>query len=485
MFLYGQIVNSSRKPLRMFALALSVCLISMRCGNEPDKERKTPAVPGLDLPEILKKGTLTVLAENSSTSYFIYRGKKMGFEYEMLREFANEIGVELEIVTITDLNQANSMLNSGEGDIIACNYTVTRERGKDIDFSVPFLRTNQVLVQRKPEGWEKMSQEEISAHLLNDPTELARKKVNVWEGSSYYQRLVNLQQEMGDTIYIQPEQGDLSSEDLIENVADGLIDYTVVEKNVAQINSQFLDNIDIHLDMSVRQKIAFGLRKTSPLLRARINQWLTKFTQKASFKYLRHKYFDLPDIASKTRDSYSSLKGGQLSLFDAYFKKSATRHNWDWRILAAVAYQESKFNPRARGLGGAYGLMQFMPETGPKYKVYPSSTPDVQIEGGMRYLVAIYNLWGDVPNHEERVKFTLASYNSGTSHVKDAQRLADKYDLDPHRWEGNVEVMMKNLSKRQYYRDPVVQSGATRGAHTAKYVQTVYGRFLSYKSMYP
>lgn len=484
MFHPGSSLTLMRKLFKTGALAYLICMVATGCGEADKSEIKTPAVPGLDLPAILKKGKLTVLAENSSTSYFIYRGKKMGFEYEMLKEFANEIGVDLEIVTISNLDDANGMLNRGEGDLIACNYTVTNERNKVIDFSIPFLRTNQVLVQRKPDGWEKMSSEEIKSKLLNDPTELAGKKVNVWDKSSYYQRLINLQQEIGDTIFIQGEPGDFSSEDLIENVSEGLIDYTVVEKNVAQINSQFLDNIDIHLDLSVKQKIAFGLRKTSPLLRARVNQWLTKFTQKASFKYLKHKYFDLPDIASRTQDELSSLKGGQLSHYDAHFKKAAGKHNWDWRILAAVAYQESKFNPSARGLGGAYGMMQFMPETGPKYKVYPSSPVEVQIEGGMRLLLTTYNLWKDIPNHEERLKFTLASYNAGTSHVKDAQRLAEKHDLNPKVWDGNVEIMMKNLSKKEYYRDPVVQSGATRGAHTAKYVKTVYNRFLSYKSMF-
>lgn len=472
------------KILKFIILIGFISLVTLSCKESPKPVKIIPAVNGLDLPEILKKGKLTVLAENSSASYFIYRGKKMGFEYELLKEFANEIGVDLEIIIIEDLDAANKMLNNGEGDLIACNYTVTNERAKEIDFSMPYMRTSQVLVQRKPDNWEKMTAAEINAKLLNDPTDLAGKTINVWDKSTYYQRLLNLQQEIGDTIYIQSETGEVSSEDLIENVSEGLIDYTVVEQNVAQINSQFLDNIDIHLEVSVKQKIAFGLRKTSPLLKARVNQWLAKFTQKASFKYLKHKYFDLPDMASRIQDATSSLKGGQLSAYDHFFKKSAAKHKWDWRILASVAYQESRFNPNANGLGGAYGMMQFMPETGPKYKVYPSSPPEVQIEGGMRLLVSNYNLWSDIPDHEERLKFTLASYNAGASHVKDAQRLAEKYDLDPKRWDDNVEVMMKNLSKREFYRDPVVQSGATRGAHTAKYVKSVYNRFLSYKSMF-
>ena len=485
MFLLNLNCKKIRNQFIECILLLLICTIAASCGTDSIPEKNVPAgIEGLDLPAILKKGKLTILAENSSTSYFIYRGKKMGFEYEILKEFANEIGVDLEILTIANLDDANEMLNNGEGDLIACNYTVTNERSKVIDFSVPFLRTNQVLVQRKPDNWEKMDREELRSHLRNDPTELAGKKVNVWAKSTYYQRLMNLQQEIGDTIYIEDETGDVSSEDLIESVSEGLIDYTVAEKNVALINSQFLDNIDIHVDLSVKQKIAFGLRKTSPLLKARINEWLTKFTQKAAFKYLKHKYFDLPDIASRTQDPLSSLKGGQLSHFDEHFKRSAKKYDMDWRILAAVSYQESKFNPNARGLGGAYGLMQFMPETGPKYRVYPSSPPEVQIEGGMKYFHKMYQMWSEIPNKEDRLKFTLASYNAGFSHVKDAQRLAEKHDMDDKKWDNHVEIMMKNLSKREYYRDPVVQNGATRGAHTAKYVKSVYGRFESYKSMF-
>lgn len=484
MFLSGINLKINRKVLIIGVLFLLIVVYYIGCERNNRNQDKTAAVPGIDLPAILKKGKLTILAENSSTSYFIYRGKKMGFEYEILKEFATEIGVDLEIVTITNLDDVNAMLNRGEGDVVACNYTVTNERSKIIDFTVPFLRTNQVLIQRKPDNWETMSANQINSKLLTDPTQLAGKTVNVWGKSTYYQRLVNLQQEIGDTIIIHKETGDFTSEDLIENVSEGIIDYTVVEKNVAQINSHFLDNIDIDLELSVKQKIAFGIRKTSPLLRARINQWLKKFTQKASFKYLKHKYFDLTEIANNVQDPLSSLKGGQLSFFDNYFKQSAAKYNWDWRILASVSYQESKFNPSARGLGGAYGMMQFMPDTGPRFGVYPSSTPQVQIEGGMKLLFTTYKLWNDIPNHDERIKFTLASYNAGTSHVKDAQKLAEKYGMNPKKWDNSVEVMMKNLSKKEYYRDPVVTAGATRGAHTAKYVKTVYARFLSYKSMF-
>jgi membrane-bound lytic murein transglycosylase F len=466
-------------------LLLVIFAVNYSCEGEAKRHKPVdPAIEGMDLPAILKKGKLTVLAENSSTSYFIYRGKKMGFEYEILKEFANELGVDLEIITISNLDDIQAMLNSGEGDLLACNYTITNERKKDVDFSIPFLMTNQVLVQRKPDGWESMSPAQIREKLINDPTKLARQKVHVWDQSSYFQRLIHLEEEIGDTIFIQSETGDVSSEDLIEKVSDGTIDYTVVEKNVAQVNSRFFDNLDIQLELSVKQKIGFALRKTSPLLKARLNQWLTKFTQKVAFKYMKHKYFELSQITKNTQSEFSSLGGGQISKYDALFQKEAQKYDWDWKLIAALAYQESKFNPDAVSFGGAYSMMQFMPEVGPKYGVYPGSPPEIQIAGGVKKLHADFRSWPDIPDKTQRQKFALASYNAGKGHIKDAQRLAEKHGLDPKVWDDNVEEMVKNLSKREFYRDEVVQNGSMRGAHTHKYVRSIFSRFETYKTMF-
>lgn len=472
--------------IRLFSLVLILVIFIyfFTCSSKKSKENNSEAVQGIDLPEILKRGKLTVLAENSSTSYFIYRGNKMGFEYELLKEFAQEIGVELEVKTVTNLDEINAELNEGEGDIIACNYTITKERQNEIDFSIPFLRTSQVLIQRKPDGWENMSDEDIKKQLLVDPIQLANKKIYVWKESSYYQRLLHLQEEIGDSILIQGETGEVSGEDLIEQVSEGTIDYTVVEKNIAQVNRRFFENIDIDLEISVRQKIGFALRKTSPLLKARLNQWLTNFMKKAAYKYMKHKYFELAQITTKSQDAFSSLKSGQLSRFDAIFKKEAKKYNWDWQLIASIAYQESKFNPDITGFGGAYGMMQFMPGVGPKFGVYPNSPPDVQIAGGTKKLHKDFQSWPEIKNNTQRIKFALASYNAGLGHIKDAQRLAEKHGLNPTIWDDNVETMVKNLSHKEYYRDEVVENGAMRGAHNQKYVNTVFNRYLSYKSMY-
>ncbi|HLP54315.1 MAG TPA: transporter substrate-binding domain-containing protein [Fluviicola sp.] len=467
-----------------FSLVLAgVFLLQTSCGSDDEDARKRPlATTDNDLPGILKKGKLRVLAENSSTSYFIYKGKRMGFEYELLREFAEDLGVELEVITVNDLNEITTRLNNDEGDLIACNYAVTRDRQDVINFSRPFYQTNQVLIQRKQDTTKETSDEAWKKYHVSDPLQLANKKVDVWKNSSYYDRLINLQDEIGATIHIRPTQGNQSVEELIEMVSDGTIDYTVAERNIAQINEKFYDNLDVSLAISFKQNIAFGLRKDAPLLKKRLDAWLTKFMKKEAFRFIKRKYFD-PYKQPAGTTTYATAKGG-LSPFDNIMKAEAAKYGFDWRLLAAIIYHESKFNPNARAFGGAYGMMQFMPGTGPKFGVYPSSSPEVQIRGGMKYIHKIDQMWKDIADPMERNKFILASYNAGAGHIKDAQKLAAKRGLNPKVWEDNVEKMVMNLGKREYYSDPVVSSGALRGNITYKYVRGIMARYASYKSVF-
>ena len=288
------------------------------CSSDKNQDDKPQEVSESvkDYQRIIESGSLVVLAENSSTSYFVYRGEKMGFEYEILREFAKEIGLELEVKTVANLDNLIPMLDNKEGDIISCNYTVTRERTKEIDFSVPYIQTPQVLIQKKPEGWRKMDTEDIDRALIREPIDLARKHVNVWEHSSYYQRLIHLQEEIGDSIYIDPVNGLIGSEELIEQVSQGIIDYTVVEENIARVNSRFYDNIDIATAISVKQNIAFGLRKSSTLLKAKLDKWMEGFMESKKYKYIYRKYYEIGVNGMAPDDKFSSVGKGKVSPYD-------------------------------------------------------------------------------------------------------------------------------------------------------------------------
>jgi membrane-bound lytic murein transglycosylase F len=476
---------TKRAKILLFLLGIFLCYVGYSKKTIFQKE-KIPEAYYIenDLPQILQKGKLTILAENSSTSFFIYRGKKMGFEYEILKEFANELGVDLEIKIIKNLDELDQKLADGEGDLIACNYTITKERCKRISFSLPYIRSNQVLIQRKPDGWEKMKEKEVKSKLINDPVQLINKKVNVWRNSSYYQRLTHLEEEIGDKIDIVNEDGQTAVEELIEMVSDGIIDYTVTEHNIAKVNAAFYNNIDYHLSLSVKQKIAFGLRKSSPLLKIKLDNWLEAFMRKPVFKYIKHKYFDVSHYLINSKIEKSNLKNGQLSPYDNLFKEACLKHNWEWTLLAAQCYQESKFNPNAISFGGAYSMMQFMPETGPYYGVYPDSPVEIQIIGGLKKMKKDFSKWKEIPDSTQRMKFALASYNAGGGHIQDAVRLAIKHGKNPLIWDDNVEEMVLLLSKKEYYRDPLVKCGAMRGKITVHYVKEIMARHTLWKTLY-
>ena len=480
MFSYKYTIN----PIIIGTLFLSLFSCIMEKSTELGGNPKVDSLV-LDLPEIVKKQKLTILVENSSTTYFMYRGKKMGFEYELLNLFAQDLGVQLEVKIVNNLDSLIPKLNRGEGDLIACNYTITRERSKIISFSEPFIETHQVLVQRKPKGWEDMEEETWRKEILSSPSELANKKVHVWKNSSYFQRLIHLQEEIGDSILIEAEEGNVGGEEMIEMVAEGIIDYTITENNVARVNERFFTDLDVGLQLSVEQNMAFGLRKSSHLLKAKLNQWLTKFKKTNKYRYIHHKYFDLPHITRNAFEDFSSLNGKNISPFDDAFINAGEITGVDWRLVASVAYQESKFNRGLVSFGGAYGIMQFMPSTGPTYGVYPDSPIKVQLLGGAKKIKADLEHWKKVKDPIQRLKFSLASYNAGRGHVKDAQNLARKYKLDPWIWDDNVGEMLLNLSKQKYFQDEVVRHGFMRGTNTFRYVELVLERYNQWKSIYP
>lgn len=448
----------------------------------------TQPVP-FGLQEILERKKLIAITENSSTSYFIYKGQPLGFEYELLELFAKHLGVELEIVLAEDLDKVIDLLNSGKGDIIAANYTITARRQGLIAFTNPIMLTRQVLVQRLPEKHQRMNYDEIRKNLVRDPIELTGKEVYVRKNSAFYSRLKHLSEEIGAHIQIVEADGSLETEELIEMVANGEIDYTIADENVARLNKSFYPNIDISVPVSFNQKIAWGLRNNAPNLLDTLNSWLDSIQKANDFHSIYLKYFKArSDHALRVQSEFSSLKGGGISEYDALVKVAAKSIDWDWRMLSAVIYQESKFDPNAKSWTGASGLMQMIPETAAKYGVDSTSIfdPAANITAGTKYLGWLSNFWLDkVEDPEQRQKFVLASYNVGLGHIIDARALAEKLNYDSKVWDENVENCLLLKSKPKYYNDPVVKMGYCRGEEPYRYVKNVITRFEHLKRLIP
>ncbi len=437
----------------------------------------------IDLPEIQKRGTIIAITGYNAYSYFIYKGQPMGYEYELLQRLAKALNVKLEIKVVRSIDEMIEMLNSGKGDIIAYNLTVTKERQKRINFALHHTTTRQVLVQRKPKNWRKMKLHQITATLLHSPIDLIGKKITVVKGSSHITRLKHLSEEIGSDLNIVEADDTLTSRDLVEMVADGKIDYTVEDENIAKLYQLQHPNIDISMPLSLPQRIAWGVRKTSPLLLKAINKWLTEMKKKTEYYVIYKKYFESrKSFKQRLQSEYFSLTGGHISAYDNLIKKAAKKIGWDWRLLASLIYQESQFHPHKTSWAGAKGLMQLMPATGKEFGAKNLLNPEQSIEAGSNYLKWLSDFWAaSIPDSTERIKFVIASYNIGHRHVSDARKLAKKYGANPNIWFNNVEKFLLKKSDPKFYNDPVVKYGYAIGKETVKYVREIFDRYEHYK----
>jgi membrane-bound lytic murein transglycosylase F len=457
--------------MKKVLFAFMIFFLFFACQHTVEKPAKSPVKEIDDLEAILKKDTLTVLTENGAISFYEYKDKYLGFEYEILDSFARHIGVHLKIVEIANPDDYVLYLNERRGDIIACNKPIHMEDKKIHAFSIPYNHSFEVLVQRSSED-----------SVIRDISKLKNKDLYIRKKSSFVKRILHLEDEIGQSINVKSVEGYPVTEDLIEMVSRGEIDYTISMENTARIEQACHPNIDISTLLSVRQNIAFGLRKSDVDLKEKLDYFLDEFLESEGYELLQNKYFDYMKETNFFIDELDSVTNIniELSKYDELFKASALKRNWDWRFLASIAYQESRYDPDARGFGGAYGMMQFMPNTGPSFDVYPDSPPAVQIDAGMRYIDQLYNQWSQIDSKEQRLKFTLASYNAGKGHIDDAVRLAEKFGYNPLVWDENVELMIKNLSIPEHYRNAPVKYGAYRGP-AKDYVKSIYSRYMAWK----
>jgi membrane-bound lytic murein transglycosylase F len=438
-----------------------------------------------DLDKIKKRGKLKILTENNSICYFIYKGSPMGFDYELLNEFAKHLGVEIEVHVAKDLNAMFKQLARGEIDIIAANISVTKDRKDKIGFSKTLLKTHQILVQRKYD----LSNNDQALEIIDDVNQLSGKKIHIRKNSAQYSRLKNLNKEIDGEIEIIEVAGDIDNEKLISMVSTGEIDYTIVNDNLAKVNQVFYNNLDISLPISSTQNIAWAVRKNAPQLKNELNNWLDKKLKSNSFAAIETRYFKVgPANRERRKSEYFSNNGIRISEFDDLLKKHSETINWDWKLLAAMIYQESKFNHDAVSVKGAAGIMQIMPETAMALGIDTLQeyvTVEESLRAGVKYIKKMDKYWSEfIEDDKERIKFILASYNVGLGHVKDAQRLALKNGKSDIIWNDNVAYYLLKKSESEFYNDPVVKHGYCRGSEPLRYVNQILSRYRDYVNVF-
>ncbi len=470
---------------RSYIQFLLIAILFAGCFSAHENSFQEDPIVSIDLDEIKKRGYLTAIVDNNSVSYFIYKGRPMGYEYELLQQLAEYLKVDLKIKLTTSIEEAIDQLNTGQGDVLAFPLTITKERTNYVSFTNTHFNTYQVLVQKKPANWRMQPPMLVEKKMLRNPADLIGKEVYVKKGSAFKERLENLSHEVGGDILIIEDSVSGETEALIRKVATGEIKYTVTDQMIAMVNQLYYPNIDINTVVSLPQQIAWAVRKNSPQLLAASNDWLIKVKNNSVFQVIYNKYFNSPRFSLNAVSSdFSSLGGNKLSPYDEQLKEGAAELNWDWRLLASVVYQESNFNPNVQSWAGAVGLMQVMPETGEFFDIGNLWDPKQNIKAGVKFLKFLDNHWAkSVTDPQERIKFVLASYNVGLSHVIDAQKLTRKYGRNISQWNDHVEFFLLKKSEPLYYRDSLSAAGYCRCNGPVTYVKEVLNRFEEYKAL--
>jgi membrane-bound lytic murein transglycosylase F len=236
--------------------------------------------------------------------------------------------------------------------------------------------------------------------------------------------------------------------------------------------------------MSFPYRVALTFANGSEELRDTVNQILKNYLQSDSYKKLVNKYIDSEQKLFHRKVDLLLMNGTQISKIDDLLKTESKKIGWDWRLLASLIMQESSFNAYATGQG-AFGLMQFIPSTGALYKVYPNSTPEEQVIGGVQYLKYLDKMFASVPDINQRIKFILASYNGGPAHVLDAKRLARHFEEDHTDWDNVVSQYFLKLNDPEFYEIEVVKGGPYRGNFTVNYIKEIMERFEQFSASYP
>ncbi len=445
-------------------IVLTVSIMLIGCINRAAEIERAPMAE----PKPLSDDTLRVVTQYDATSYFEYDGEPMGYDYELATELAQHLNLPLKVSVVNTDEEMIRMLRYGLAHISIFNSVETDELKHEFNFVFSDEESYMVLVQM------------AKRDAITDITNLAGNEVVVKQNSIYHKRLQALNDETGGGIIIRFAPDSVNTDDLMLQVADKTIPYTLAYHNKALLQKRFSHQLDCRTPIGFRQRSGWLIPKSNKVLTDSVQRWMNLESTK-KFKSRLHNIYWLnnPYFAFKK----VPIPKGAISPYDNLFKLHAARIDWDWRLLAAVAYAESGFDSTAVSWAGARGVMQLMPGTALMYGVdsFNIENPAKNIAAASAYIQFLDKMYQNIEDKEERIKFILASYNAGPARVIDAMALTRRYGKNPHIWYENTEFYMEKMDEAKFYRDSVVRYGPFGGTETLRYVPYVldtYSRFL-------
>ena len=418
---------------------------------------------------MVKRGSIRALVLYSRSGFFYVNGQPEGIYYQALQYFEQFLNRKLHTrqhVQVTYIpvrpDQLEAALAEGVGDLIAYGLVVTPEREQQVAFSVPIQTdVKQIVVTRKDVG------------PLSSLDELSGKKVFVNPLTTYYDNLekvnASLQKQGKSPILIEKADKSLLDEDLLEMVNAGILPATVTLAERANLWASVFSGISPQpkLVVGTEGDLAFAMRKNNPQFKQLVDEFVKTRAMGTSFGNTLWRRYLQSDQWVKNPTTAAELKKFEETV--DFFKKYAGQYGFDYLMVVAQGYQESRLNQAARSPGGAVGIMQVKPSTA---EAAPISIPDIQtaennIHAGVKLLDSIAKNYFSDPKIDpmNRLLFTFAAYNAGPNRIAELRKEAPARGLDPNKWFGNVELLVEQ----------------NVGPTTVQYVSNIYKYYIAYK----
>ena len=446
----------------LIAFSLGLCfffLTTLKFPTFTKQDRSDVAIPHADVDD--DPDVVYALLAFHAADYFVYKGVPIGFQYEMLNELEKGIGRTVDITVEANLNAIQKQLYENSYDVVIMGFTQSGFIFPQFERSIPHSYSYPVLVSGN-------KADTADSHTILVSHDLSA--MLFFENDSPYIH------------YKVKKRNELTTEELFEKMDNGEIPYLICDYNEAITLMPFYSNVKILDKAGPQFERRWFLNKKNIQLNEDINHWLLDFKKTSKYRWLLRKYFS--QTSSIINASFSNKQQGAISQYDAIIKKYAHQYGIDWRFIASIICQESKFVSGLIGKGGSSGLMQLMPATMDNYGISELDGDEANIRAGAQHLKELQKAFKEIEDENERLYFMAAAYNAGRGHVFDAQRLCAKSEGDFTNWK-EVSQYLILKSQQKYATDAVVKSGYFPGSHAVKYAQQVMERYSAYQAAYP
>jgi len=414
------------------------------------------------LSKIKQEKVLNVALLNAPSTYYVGSVGKQGFEYDLLKSYAEYLGVDLNVTAVHTVKEAIELSKGDAIHITSASLTKTKSREKVFNFGPSYFEVQEQVICNR--GMLR------SSKFPRDVESLAGLHISVGVDTSYSETLKSLQNDGYDINVTYTSE--FSTEELLEQVSKHKIDCTVADSNIYAMNLRYFPEISLAFSVSGREQLAWVLPKHADSLKQDMYAWLNQYNQSGKMIQLKDHYYSYVLFFDyyNTKMFYKRIKS-RLIKYENNFKKIGKMYDIPWTLLASIAYQESHWNPRAKSFTGVRGLMMLTRNTAKLLGVKNRLNPTESIKGGTRHIKGMLKLVPEEVKGENRLRYALAAYNVGMGHLYDAMKLAKKLGLNPNVW-SDLKQVLPLLSEKKYYR--TLKYGYARGSEPLKYVEAIY-----------